>query len=167
MKDLHRGGYPTISAGLPVRGQTRRYNPLTARAARAGTTTATVLTRAIFSEGCKSVAAGMNPMDLRRGITLAVDKVLDYLKKHAKMISTTEEIAQVSPQPRLSSPHTPATAMCFTLVETRIWGRVSCCLGCRSASSGKQAWRGKRPGLRSPLTAWYRTAQVGTISATS
>ncbi|CAK0780084.1 Chaperonin CPN60-2, mitochondrial [Coccomyxa viridis] len=60
-----------------------------------GTTTATVLTRAIFSEGCKSVAAGMNPMDLRRGITLAVDKVLDYLKKHAKMISTTEEIAQV------------------------------------------------------------------------
>jgi hypothetical protein len=40
-----------------------------------GTTTATVLTRAIFSEGCKSVAAGMNPMDLRRGINLAVDAV--------------------------------------------------------------------------------------------
>ncbi len=63
--------------------------------ALAGTTTATVLTRAIFSEGCKSVAAGMNPMDLRRGINAAVEKVLGYLKHHAKMISTTEEIAQV------------------------------------------------------------------------
>ncbi|CAL8468824.1 g8365 [Coccomyxa elongata] len=60
-----------------------------------GTTTATVLTRAIFSEGCKSVAAGMNPMDLRRGINLAVEKVLEDLKSRAKMISTTEEIAQV------------------------------------------------------------------------
>jgi hypothetical protein len=60
-----------------------------------GTTTATVLTRAIFSEGCKSVAAGMNPMDLRRGINLAVEKVLENLKGRAKMISTTEEIAQV------------------------------------------------------------------------
>ncbi len=63
----------------------------------AGTTTATVLTRAIFSEGCKSVAAGMNPMDLRRGINLAVDKVVNILKGRAKMISTTEEIAQVGP----------------------------------------------------------------------
>lgn len=62
-----------------------------------GTTTATVLTRAIFSEGCKSVAAGMNPMDLRRGINLAVEKVLEDLKSRAKMISTTEEIAQVRP----------------------------------------------------------------------
>lgn len=62
----------------------------------AGTTTATVLTRAILSEGCKSVAAGMNPMDLRRGINIAVDHVLQDLKKRAKMISTTEEIAQVS-----------------------------------------------------------------------
>jgi hypothetical protein len=42
----------------------------------AGTTTATVLARAILNEGCKSVAAGMNPMDLRRGINLAVDNVL-------------------------------------------------------------------------------------------
>ena len=54
-----------------------------------------MLTRAIFSEGCKSVAAGMNPMDLRRGINLAVERVLEYLKGRAKMISTTEEIAQV------------------------------------------------------------------------
>jgi chaperonin GroEL len=41
-----------------------------------GTTTATVLARAIFREGCKSVAAGMNPMDLRRGINLAVERVV-------------------------------------------------------------------------------------------
>ena len=66
-----------------------------------GTTTATVLTRAIFSEGCKSVAAGMNPMDLRRGINLAVEKVLEDLKSRAKMISTTEEIAQVCRIPNL------------------------------------------------------------------
>lgn len=56
-----------------------------------------MLTRAILSEGCKSVAAGMNPMDLRRGINLAVEHVLADLKKRAKMISTTEEIAQVIP----------------------------------------------------------------------
>jgi chaperonin GroEL len=60
-----------------------------------GTTTATVLARAILNEGCKSVAAGMNPMDLRRGINVAVDHVVQTLKKRAKMISTTEEIAQV------------------------------------------------------------------------
>ena len=60
-----------------------------------GTTTATVLTRAIFSEGCKSVAAGMNPMDLRRGIIAAVDVIVQELKSKAKLISTTEEIAQV------------------------------------------------------------------------
>jgi len=61
-----------------------------------GTTAATVLTRAIFAEGCKSVAAGMNAMDLRRGINLAVDAVVAHLKSQAKMISTSEEIAQVS-----------------------------------------------------------------------
>ena len=61
-----------------------------------GTTTATVLARAIFSEGCKSVAAGMNPMDLRRGINMAVEKVVSLLKSRAKSISTTEEIAQVA-----------------------------------------------------------------------
>ena len=66
-------------------------------AACSGTTTATVLTRAIFSEGCKSVAAGMNPMDLRRGINMAVERVVEELKGRAKMISTTEEIAQVGP----------------------------------------------------------------------
>ena len=61
-----------------------------------GTTTATVLARAIFREGCKSVAAGMNPMDLRRGINAAVDKVIETLKAGAKKISTTEEISQVA-----------------------------------------------------------------------
>merc|ERR1712164_70311 len=60
-----------------------------------GTTTATVLARSIFSEGCKSVAAGMNPMDLRRGINAAVEHVVAELKQNPKMISTTEEIAQV------------------------------------------------------------------------
>ncbi|KAL2463247.1 Chaperonin CPN60 [Forsythia ovata] len=60
-----------------------------------GTTCATVLTRAIFTEGCKSVAAGMNSMDLRRGITMAIDAVVTNLKSRARMISTSEEIAQV------------------------------------------------------------------------
>ncbi|KAI5348281.1 hypothetical protein L3X38_001168 [Prunus dulcis] len=60
-----------------------------------GTTCATILTRAIYTEGCKSVAAGMNAMDLRRGITMAVDSVVTNLKSRARMISTSEEIAQV------------------------------------------------------------------------
>lgn len=60
-----------------------------------GTTCATVLTRAIYSEGCKSVAAGVNAMDLRRGINMAIDSVVTYLKSKARMISTSEEIAQV------------------------------------------------------------------------
>ncbi|WVY96017.1 hypothetical protein V8G54_028168 [Vigna mungo] len=59
-----------------------------------GTTCATILTRAIFTEGCKSVAAGMNAMDLRRGINMAVDAVVTNLKSRARMISTSEEIAQ-------------------------------------------------------------------------
>lgn len=61
-----------------------------------GTTTATILTRAIYSEGCKAVAAGMNPMDIRRGVTLAVTKVLESLKKSAKPISSKEEICAVA-----------------------------------------------------------------------
>ncbi|KAL3609471.1 hypothetical protein D5086_000491 [Populus alba] len=60
-----------------------------------GTTCATVLTQAIFTEGCKSVAAGMNAMDLRRGISMAVESVVTNLKSRARMISTSEEIAQV------------------------------------------------------------------------
>jgi len=51
-----------------------------------GTTTATVLARAIFKEGCKSVAAGMNPMDLRRGINLAVEAVIQDLNKRSRPV---------------------------------------------------------------------------------
>lgn len=61
-----------------------------------GTTTATVLGRAIFKEGCKAVAAGMNPMDLKRGIDMAVKLVVSDLNKQAKSISTNEEIRQVA-----------------------------------------------------------------------
>src|ERR1700722_6743737 len=60
-----------------------------------GTTTATVLARAIVREGSKSVAAGMNPMDLKRGIEKAVDVVVTELKKRSKKVKANEEIAQV------------------------------------------------------------------------
>ena len=60
-----------------------------------GTTTATVLGRAIFKEGCKAVAAGMNPMDLKRGIEKAVKLVVEDLDKQAIKITTNEEIKQV------------------------------------------------------------------------
>lgn len=60
-----------------------------------GTTTATVLAQAILTEGIKSVAAGANPMDLLRGINLAVDTTVKFLKEHTKTVSTNEEIAQV------------------------------------------------------------------------
>ena len=61
-----------------------------------GTTTATVLTREIFLEGCKGVASGMNPMDLRRGIQLAAERIVNYLKASSKTITTKEEISQVA-----------------------------------------------------------------------
>jgi chaperonin GroEL len=64
-------------------------------AAGDGTTTATVLARAIVREGAKSVAAGMNPMDLKRGIEKAVDAVVAELKKRSKKVKDNEEIAQV------------------------------------------------------------------------
>src|SRR5512136_1294005 len=60
-----------------------------------GTTTATVLAQAIVREGAKAVAAGMNPMDLKRGIDLAVEAVVEDLKKRSKKVSTNDEIAQV------------------------------------------------------------------------
>ncbi|HWF64874.1 MAG TPA: chaperonin GroEL [Rhizomicrobium sp.] len=60
-----------------------------------GTTTATVLARAIVREGSKSVAAGMNPMDLKRGIEKAVEHVVADLKKRSKKVKDNEEIAQV------------------------------------------------------------------------
>jgi chaperonin GroEL len=60
-----------------------------------GTTTATVLAHAIVKEGTKGVAAGMNPMDLKRGVDLAVNAIVEDLKKHSKAITSNEEIAQV------------------------------------------------------------------------
>ena len=61
-----------------------------------GTTTATVLAQAIVKEGAKAVAAGMNPMDLKRGIDLAVEKVVSDLKANAKKVTSNSEIAQVA-----------------------------------------------------------------------
>jgi chaperonin GroEL len=61
-----------------------------------GTTTATVLAQAIVREGAKSVAAGMNPMDLKRGVDLAVNAVVEDLKKHSKTVTSNAEIAQVA-----------------------------------------------------------------------
>ena len=60
-----------------------------------GTTTATVLAQAIVKEGAKSVAAGMNPMDLKRGIDLAVEAVVEHLKSNSKKVTSNDEIAQV------------------------------------------------------------------------
>jgi chaperonin GroEL len=60
-----------------------------------GTTTATVLAAAIMREGLKSVAAGMNPMDLKRGIDLAVEAIVNDLKKNSKKVTTNAEVAQV------------------------------------------------------------------------
>ncbi|MDE1932150.1 MAG: chaperonin GroEL, partial [Alphaproteobacteria bacterium] len=60
-----------------------------------GTTTATVLAQAIVREGVKAVAAGLNPMDLKRGIDKAVEAVVEDIKKRSKKVSTNDEIAQV------------------------------------------------------------------------
>ncbi|MBM10079.1 MAG: chaperonin GroEL [Magnetovibrio sp.] len=67
----------------------------TADEAGDGTTTATVLAHSIVHEGAKAVAAGMNPMDLKRGVDLAVTTVVDALRKASKKVSTSAEIAQV------------------------------------------------------------------------
>ena len=60
-----------------------------------GTTTATVLAQAIVKEGSKAVAAGMNPMDLKRGIDIAVEAVVEDLQKNTKKVTSNQEIAQV------------------------------------------------------------------------
>jgi chaperonin GroEL len=60
-----------------------------------GTTTATVLAQAIVKEGAKGVAAGMNPMDLKRGVDLAVEAIVEHLKTNSKKVTSNEEIAQV------------------------------------------------------------------------
>ncbi len=68
----------------------------TANKAGDGTTTATVLAEALFSEGLRNVAAGANPMDLKRGIEKAVKEVVKYLQKLSKKVETQHEIAQVA-----------------------------------------------------------------------
>jgi len=68
----------------------------TADAAGDGTTTATVLAQAIFAHGIKNVAAGANPMDLKRGIDKAVSAVVENLAKQSKNIKGSQEIAQVA-----------------------------------------------------------------------
>jgi len=83
--------YENLGAQL-VRGVASKTND----AAGDGTTTATVLTRAIYSEAVKAVAAGMNPMDIRRGISAAVDVVLQRVKAMSRAISSKEEIQQVA-----------------------------------------------------------------------
>ena len=60
-----------------------------------GTTTATILAQAIVKEGVKYVTAGMNPMDIKRGIDKAVESVIDSLKKTSKKVKANEEVAQV------------------------------------------------------------------------
>src|SRR3974377_2441357 len=60
-----------------------------------GTTTATVLAASIVREGTKAVAAGMNPMDLKRGIDLAVEAIVEDLKNNSKKVTSNDEIAQV------------------------------------------------------------------------
>ena len=67
----------------------------TADVAGDGTTSATVLAQAIVREGCKAVAAGMNPMDLRRGIDMAVAAVVEDVKSRSRKVSTSAEVAQV------------------------------------------------------------------------
>lgn len=67
----------------------------TNEAAGDGTTTATVLARAIYREGCQAVAAGLNPQDLRRGISLAVESVKETLEEISRPIATKQEVSQV------------------------------------------------------------------------
>jgi len=83
--------YQNMGAQL-VRGVASKTNDV----AGDGTTTATVLARAIFAEGCKSVAAGMNPMDVKRGVDKAVAVAIQDLQKQAKKVTEHEEIEQVS-----------------------------------------------------------------------
>jgi len=83
--------YENIGAQL-IRAVANKTNDV----AGDGTTTATVLARAVFAEGSKAVAAGMNPMDLKRGIDLAADRVSSYLTDNAKAVESQDEIRQVA-----------------------------------------------------------------------
>ncbi len=83
---------PTENMGAQM---VREVASKTSDVAGDGTTTATVLAQAIYREGLKNVTAGANPMDLKRGIDLAVEKVVDYLKSISKEVGGKDEIAQV------------------------------------------------------------------------
>jgi len=83
--------YENIGAQL-IRSVANKTNDI----AGDGTTTATVLARAIFREGTKAVAAGMNPMDLKRGIDKATERVCTYLADYAKAVESQDEIRQVA-----------------------------------------------------------------------
>ncbi len=103
-------GAPTVTKdGVTVAKEIELENPVenmgaqmvrevaskTSDVAGDGTTTATVLAQAIYREGLKNVTAGANPMDLKRGIDLAVVKVIEFLKSSSKEVGGREEIAQV------------------------------------------------------------------------
>src|SRR6202008_5060598 len=84
--------YPLENMGAQM---VREVASKTSDVAGDGTPTATVLAAWIVKEGSKAVAAGMNPMDLKRGIDLAVDVIVDDLKKNSKKVTSNDEIAQV------------------------------------------------------------------------
>src|SRR5690606_7783720 len=93
-------GAPTVTKdGVPVENMgaqmVREVASKTSDVAGDGTTTATVLAQAIYREGLKNVTAGANPMDLKRGIDLAVTKVIEHLKTISKDVEGRNEIAQV------------------------------------------------------------------------
>src|SRR5262249_40084664 len=103
-------GYPTITKdGVTVAREieladrlenagaqmVREVASKTSEVAGDGTTTATVMAQAIVREGAKSVAAGMNPMDLKRGIDIAVSAVVRDLEKRARKVGSSAEVAQV------------------------------------------------------------------------
>src|SRR5438552_11491105 len=103
-------GSPTITKdGVTVAKEIELKDPLenmgaqmvrevaskTSAVAGDGTTTATILAHAMVREGVKAVAAGMNPMDLKRGVDMAVDAVVKDIQKRSKKVSTNDEIQQV------------------------------------------------------------------------
>src|SRR5574337_961839 len=113
-----------------------------------GTTTATVLAQAIVREGMKYVAAGMNPMDLKRGIDKAVTALVEQLKKASKPTTTSKEIAQVGSIAATSRP-TSSTTPTSRARSSRT--RSCCCSTRRSATSVTccRRWnRSRRPAVR-------------------
>ena len=90
-KSIELSDYPENMGAQMVREVASK----TSEVAGDGTTTATVLARAIIHEGIRAIAAGLNPMDLKRGIDMAVAAAVEDIKRRSKPVSTREEIAQV------------------------------------------------------------------------